>query len=146
VLNTPQELIKTEAKLRSKETTESKLVNRKQIKISLVEGMVYDETGRDMTPDNKGSAKFIELNFRKRPFNQLQEKKELNYDESIPTFKNKNYGCEYSEDQSESDYVAKFIEQAAIISGINPNQKSYQEPSPMRKRIAEINKFNGMLK
>jgi hypothetical protein len=146
VLNTPQELMKTEAKLRSKETTESKLVNRKQIKISLVEGMVYDETGRDMTTDNKGSAKFIELNFRKRPFNELQEKKELNYDESIPTFKNKNYGCEYSEDQSESDYVAKFIEQAAIISGINPNQKSYQEPSPMRKRIAEINKFNGMLK
>ena len=111
--------------------TEAYHKNRKEIKISLVEGMVYDDTGRDMTLDKSGNAKFLELNFRKRPLNELQS--ERNYDDSFRTYRYKNYSFE-NEEGSESDYVAKFIEQTAALSGIDTSKK-YQELSPVRKRF-----------
>lgn len=36
--------------------------------------MIYDDAGKNMDENLSGNARFIELNFRKRPAYELQEK------------------------------------------------------------------------
>lgn len=114
---------------------ESRQKQRKEIKISLVEGMAYDETGKDMGIGNMGNAKFIELNYRKRAINEIQDKTDGINDDSMRTFKEHYNHKDESSDGSESDYVARFIEQAAAVSGINPSSVLYQESSPIRRKV-----------
>ena len=106
---------------------------RKEIKISLVEGMVYDEAGKDMSPDDMGSAKYLELNFRKRDINELDETKgNMSNDMSMRTYKYRNLHSDEGQ-ESDSDYVARFIEQTAAITGVVIKQyQSYQGESPLK--------------
>lgn len=103
--------------------------NRKEIKISLVEGITFNSSGKDFSPEELNNIKYLELNYRKRPGSNTGKDNSTNsyqYDEK---------------DSWESDYVAKLIEQAAAASGINYNMnKSYHEKSPIRRRITENTK------
>jgi hypothetical protein len=130
VLPSPRNLDLQEKKIRHRlKQNESGQTNRREIRISLVEGMVYDESGKDMTHDTQANATFIELNYRKRSMNELQN---TNMPSSPGTYR-------YIEKElSESDYVAKFIEQAAVASGIQYSlKKQHQEISPIRKRMTD---------
>jgi hypothetical protein len=106
--------------------------NRREIRVSLVEGMVYDESGKDKTHDTQANARFIELNYRKRSMNELKNT-------NMPSSPGTPGTYQYVEKELiESDYVAKFIEQAAVASGIQYSvKKHHQEISPIRKKMTD---------
>ncbi|CAI2383747.1 unnamed protein product [Moneuplotes crassus] len=98
---------------------ESAQKHRREIKISLVEGIRYESPGKDHAEEVPDNTKFLELNYRKRG-------KEDSF--SIgPSL--------LQEEPSDVDFVAKFIEQAAAASGISYNMTgNYSSESPIKRR------------
>lgn len=111
-------------------TKRSKLLSsskpRKEIKISLVEGMLYDDSGVSTNFNSLVNPKFIELNFRKRTCNDLQEGYSSINDSSHTYRCNNTFNVNDGETEQGLDKIA-FGRQSEAQAQINDFQKSLKE-------------------
>ena len=91
---------------------------RKEIKVSLVEGMLYDGDGENRGDSSLENSKFLELNFRKQSggYLQLPDRK---VHEARKVFRGSNYSKQEIKNDENQEYVQKFLENAAGLSFLN---------------------------
>ena len=124
-------------------TKRSKLLSsskpRKEIKISLVEGMLYDDSGVSTNFNSLVNPKFIELNFRKRTCNDLQEGYSSINDSSHTYRCNNTFNVNDGETEQGLDKIA-FGRQSEAQAQINDFQKSLKEMWASNLLGKELNK------